>query len=132
MKVLIKDVKVKKRLRGDLGDIAALKESIQTVGLINPIIINEQNELISGYRRYEACRQLAFDEIEARIMETVTDKVKQLDIEYHENIGRIDLTGIERSAYTKKRKEILEPSPVGSRFWLWLKKLWQRFKSLFR
>ena len=78
MKVLIKDVKVKKRLRSNLGDIAALKESIQKVGLIHPIIINEQNELISGYRRYEACRQLGFEEIEARIMETVTDRLNNL------------------------------------------------------
>ncbi len=131
MKISIKNVKVKKRLRGAAGDITQLKESIQAIGLINPIILNENNELISGYRRYEACRQLGFEEIEARVMDIAENKVQQLDIEYHENIGRVDLTSTEINSYAEKRDEFLQPESREDKIWQWLKQLWQRVRALF-
>lgn len=36
------------RIRKDLGDINLLAESINTVGLMQPIVINENNELVDG------------------------------------------------------------------------------------
>ncbi|MBQ1198294.1 MAG: ParB N-terminal domain-containing protein, partial [Spirochaetaceae bacterium] len=56
MKVLIKDIKIKKRVRKDLGDLELLKDSIKRYGLMNPITINSQYELVAGHRRLEAMK----------------------------------------------------------------------------
>ena len=42
------------RTRKDFGDIKSLVESISAVGLLQPIVINENNELIDGQRRIKA------------------------------------------------------------------------------
>ena len=48
MKIKTDEIKVGKRIRSEAGDLATLKDSIETIGLINPIILNENNELLSG------------------------------------------------------------------------------------
>lgn len=40
-----------------------LQRSIETVGLIYPIAVNQQNEIIDGHRRLAACRKLKWDTI---------------------------------------------------------------------
>ena len=40
MLVNIEDIKIKKRVRHDLGDLEALKDSLRTYGLLNPITLN--------------------------------------------------------------------------------------------
>jgi ParB-like chromosome segregation protein Spo0J len=47
----IADIKVGKRHRRDLGDIAALAESIKAVGLLHPIVVQPDGKLIAGARR---------------------------------------------------------------------------------
>ena len=63
MKVKIDDIHVKERLRAQPGDLSVLKESIKQVGLIQPLIINEKNELLCGHRRLLACKELNWDEV---------------------------------------------------------------------
>lgn len=46
-----------------ITDISSLADNIQKIGLLHPIVINEANELICGYRRVEAFRKLQRDEI---------------------------------------------------------------------
>ena len=75
MKVNIEDVKVSKRIRQDETDVTMLKESIREIGLLNPIIINEENELLAGFRRLEACKQLGWKEIETRMINTNSDEI---------------------------------------------------------
>ena len=58
MLVNINDIKIKKRVRRDLGDLEALKNSLRTYGLLNPITINGKYELIAGERRLQAAKQL--------------------------------------------------------------------------
>ena len=41
MLIQIKDIKIKKRVRKDLGDLSALKESLKLYGLMNPITLNK-------------------------------------------------------------------------------------------
>ena len=49
------------RLRSINTDmISPLSDSIQRNGLLNPITINQNNILISGYHRYTACKELNF------------------------------------------------------------------------
>ena len=46
------------RFRKDLGDLGPLIESIKRQGLIHPIVITEDNQLICGRRRLAAYMQL--------------------------------------------------------------------------
>ena len=43
-KIPIDSVIITNRIRKDFGDINSLAESISTVGLLQPIVINENNE----------------------------------------------------------------------------------------
>ena len=131
MKIKTDEIKIGKRIRGESGDLRTLKDSIRTIGLINPIIVNEKKELLSGFRRYQACKELQMEEIEVKMVTTSSDKVQELDWEYHENIGRKELSSEEREGYFTERKQLLQPPPQKG-FWMWLKKLWQKFISIFR
>lgn len=42
MLVSIKDIKVKKRVRKDLGNLENLKDSLRRYGLLNPITLNSK------------------------------------------------------------------------------------------
>ena len=131
MKKTIEDIKIGTRIRVEIGDISALKESIQKIGLINPIIVNEKNELLSGFRRLEACRQLGWIEVEFKIFDSNSDKVQELDLEYHENLGRMDLSPQESEQYLDKRYQLLHPPKPENIILAWIKKLWEKIKNLF-
>lgn len=88
MKLLIHDIKIGHRFRKDLGDIKALCTSIQTVGLFHPVVINEKNELVAGYRRLRACRKMGWKEVPV----TKVDLHKIALGEFHENVMRKDFT----------------------------------------
>ena len=132
MKLKIENIKIGSRIRQDRGDLSQLKRSIQEVGLLTPIIVNEKCELISGFRRLEACRQLGWNEIEAKIMKTAEDHIKKLDYEFHENIGRLNLNQEELQSYNQIRYDLLHPPKTGNRFIRWLKRIWEMIKSLFQ
>jgi len=130
MKLKIEDIKIGDRIRQETGDLSQLKRSIQEVGLITPIILNEKNELLSGFRRLQACRELDWNEIEVRVINTEDDDVKRLDLEYHENLGRLDLTIEEQECYNQIRYDLLHPPRSTFSFWKWLKNIWQKIMSL--
>ena len=63
MIIHIDKIKVGKRFRKDMGSIKELAKSIEEVGLLHPVVINEDNELIAGMRRIEACITLGWEDI---------------------------------------------------------------------
>ncbi len=132
MKLKIEDIKIGTRIRQETGDLSQLKLSIQEVGLLTPIIVNESNELLSGFRRLEACRQLGWTEVEVRVIGTEENQIKKLDLEYHENLGRLDLNIDEQESYNQTRYDLLHPPKQISSFWKWLKNIWQKIASLFQ
>ena len=69
MKVRVTDIILTNRIRKSTGDLDGLRESIRSVGLLNPILIDMDNHLIAGYRRYEAIKQLGWEYIEVRILD---------------------------------------------------------------
>lgn len=132
MMLRIENIKIGSRIRQEAGDLSQLKRSIQEVGLLNPIMVNEKYELLSGFRRLEACRQLGWSEIDATIVETANDQVKNLDFEFHENLGRLNLNEEEQKSYNQIRYELLHPPKTRNRFFIWLMRIWHMIKSLFR
>lgn len=131
MKVSINEIHVQERLRTYIGGIEPLKVSIKKVGLLNPILINKSRELISGNRRLEACKQLGWTEIEATTIDTGKDKVRELDLEYHENLGRINLTDEEERAYVQRLDSLLHPPAHRNPIVYWIQRLWERIKKFF-
>lgn len=135
MKVKIKDIKIKNRIRNELGDLTSLQESVMKVGLLHPILINEKYELISGLRRLYACRNIGWTEIEAQIVKT-DDELVKLEIEAHENLIRKDFTHDEIEVIIKRRKELMKKGIfqkiIGAlkKFFKWIASLFKRNKKM--
>ena len=130
MKIKIDDIKISARIRIENSDVSQLKKSIEEIGLLNPIIVNEENELLSGFRRLNACRELGWEAIEAVVLKTAEDEVKKLDIEYHENIGRMDLSLDDQLNYQQMRNELLKP-PKKKNIWYYFKWFWELISKIF-
>jgi ParB-like chromosome segregation protein Spo0J len=62
-------IRIGKRFRRDLGDIAGLAASIVEFGLFHPITIKRDGTLLAGHRRLEALRLLGRTEIPVTIWE---------------------------------------------------------------
>ena len=101
--VPIDSVIITNRARKNFGDIKSLAESISAVGLLQPIVINENNELIDGQRRIKAYIQLGLKEIP---FYRVT--LAQIILgEFHANSNRKDFTSSERVAISNAIEEFL-------------------------
>ena len=96
-KVKCEDIIIKDRYRKDLGNIDELMENIKSFGLLQPIGITKDNQLVFGYRRLRAWMMLGHDEIEARIVNVPST----LEGEYVENTFRKNFTISERVAIGK-------------------------------
>ena len=110
MFVKIDDIKIKKRVRRDLGDLEALKESLRLYGLLNPITLNSKYELIAGERRLEAAKSLGWERINAIVLDNNVDKIRQLEIELEENTQRKEFTDEELLDGYKRLEKLKNPS----------------------
>jgi ParB family chromosome partitioning protein len=62
-------IRVGKRFRKDMGDIDSLAASIKDIGLISPIAVTPDGELLAGGRRLAAYKKLGWDKIPVRVMD---------------------------------------------------------------
>jgi len=108
MLVPIEDITVKKRLRKDMGNIAALAESMKRFGQISPILITKKNVLIAGGRRLEAARSLGWRTINA-IEVDISDELTKLEYELEENMQRQDFSGEETDEAARKIHRLKNP-----------------------
>lgn len=90
----ISDIVIGERFRKDLGDVSALAESIKRQGLLQPVGVNERNELVFGERRIRAFQSLGWSRIPVRRV-SVTSIIEG---EHDENEVRKDFTPSERVA----------------------------------
>jgi ParB family transcriptional regulator, chromosome partitioning protein len=89
------------RSRKDYGNIPALAENIHVIGLIHPIGVDKDLNLIFGERRLRACDYLHWDKIEARIID-VNDP---LLVELSENEFRKEFLLSELDSLRRRIKE---------------------------
>jgi len=64
----IASIKIGDRIRKDMGDLAGLAESIEDLGLLNPIIVSPDGFLLSGERRLRAAKLLGWTKIPVTIV----------------------------------------------------------------
>lgn len=87
--------------------VAELMESIQANGLLNPITIDQNYNLIAGLHRLTACKLLGFKEIECKVLTSKdTDHARLAEID--ENLIRSELDALERAELWLERDRILE------------------------
>lgn len=94
--IALTEIKVtRRRERKDLGDLEELATSILRVGQLQPIVLDDENNLIAGERRTEAFKLNGATTILAIRKKDVTeDMAKEMELE--ENLQRKDFTLEER------------------------------------
>ena len=66
-----------------LSSIEELMESISEVGLLQPLIIDSQNQVISGNRRFESINRLGWEEVEVEVRDVQEDEEELLLIHFN-------------------------------------------------
>lgn len=83
-----------------------LKESIKANGLLNPITIDKQLNLIAGLHRLTAYKQLGLKKIECHIVDYQSNEQARL-AEIDENLIRNELEALERAELWLERDRLL-------------------------
>ena len=100
-KLDVNSIKIGKRFRQDLGDLAAMGRSLQEVGQLQPIGVDDKNNLVFGQRRLVVAKELKWPTIDA-VRINLGDIISG---EYHENEMRKQFTISERVAIADAVKE---------------------------
>ena len=130
MLVQIKDIKIRKRVRKDLGNLEDLKDSLRTYGLMNPITLNSKYELIAGERRLQAATQLGWTSINANILDNISE-VDQLEMEIEENNQRKEFTDAELMEGYKRLQRLRNPN-IFYKIYLFFKHLFEKIREFFQ
>jgi DNA modification methylase len=86
----IKDVVIGNRMRKFFGNVEELANSMARFGLMTPVVLDDENNLIAGHRRILAAQHLGWSAIAFRRMAALDPVLKQ-ELELEENIRRKDL-----------------------------------------
>ncbi|MBF2009390.1 MAG: ParB N-terminal domain-containing protein [Chlorogloeopsis fritschii C42_A2020_084] len=87
--------------------VKELKESIQAMGLLNPITVDGDYKLIAGLHRLTACQMLGLEEIECNVVNYEDTEQARL-AEIDENLIRNELEPLERHELWLEREQILQ------------------------
>ena len=87
-------------------DVTSLKKSVENVGLIHPVTINKDDELLAGARRLQAVRELGWEEIPVQVVDR--DVLVQELISIDENLVRTPLAKLELERLLNRGREIFE------------------------
>jgi ParB family chromosome partitioning protein len=97
--------------------------SIKKYGLLHPVIIDPEYNLIAGHRRLESAKQLGWTSIDVVIAECEDDILK-LEIELEENLQRKNLSQDEISNGFTRLNKLMNPG--------FFQRIINFFKRLFR
>ena len=113
--IAIDSIRVIKRIRpADSAKVLSLADSIKQLGLMNPISVRPDYQLIAGLHRLEACKKLGWTTIPAIIHDySATNDGATAELlaelaEIDENLIRNDLTELQQGIQHARRKRIYE------------------------
>ena len=107
MKLPIGEIQIKEgRREVNVEHVVELSESIQELGLLNPLTVDKDYTLIAGLHRLEAVKRLGWLEVEVTVSSLEGLKAELAEID--ENIIRSDLSALEYGEILLRRKEIYE------------------------
>lgn len=87
-------------------DVESLKRSLESIGLIHPVSINAEGELLAGARRLQAARELGWEEIAVHVVDRTGLEQELISID--ENLVRKPLKGLELERCLNRGREIYE------------------------
>lgn len=87
-------------------DVTDLEKSIQTVGLIAPLVISTDNVILAGARRFQALLNLGYTETPVVIVDKGELEKELISID--ENLVRKDLNKVEIEGHLRRAKEIYQ------------------------
>lgn len=87
-------------------DVSELEKSIQTLGLIAPIVISKDNVILAGARRFQALSNLGHTE--APVLVVDRGELENELVSIDENLVRKDLSKIEIEAHLRRAREIYQ------------------------
>ncbi|MBM4295943.1 MAG: hypothetical protein FJ126_13720 [Deltaproteobacteria bacterium] len=90
----------------NLAKVNELADSIEKIGLLQPILITPEKELAAGLHRLEACKMLGYDRILAKVLPYggLLGELARID----ENLIRNELSVLQKAFWLKHRREIYE------------------------
>ena len=69
-----------------------LKKSIERFGLVDPIIINKNgNVVVGGHQRLKICKELKHTEIDCVVLDLSKEEERELNIRLNKNTGDFDM-----------------------------------------
>jgi ParB/RepB/Spo0J family partition protein len=87
----VSSIKVKSNVRGDLGDLQELTESIRINGIWSPLLVQQEGDqylLVAGHRRLAVAKALSLEAVPARLVVGSLSVISLLD-----NLQRQNLSG---------------------------------------
>ena len=109
VRIPLSDIVIESRTRRDMGDIEALAMSIDSLGLLHPIVVDSDNKLIAGERRFRAAKKLKWKDIPANRVKSLDDALLALAAERDENTCRKEFTPSEAVAIGQRLEELERP-----------------------
>lgn len=107
MNIKISEIVLRPNRKIDSKKVEALAESIKQVGLINPVTIsNDDNVLICGHHRIEACKALGHETIKCEMINL--DPLHKELLQIDENLVKNDLSVLDRCLQMARKKAIYE------------------------
>lgn len=107
------NIKIRRRIREELGDLPSLAQNITELGQLQPIVIDTQDYLICGFRRLEAIKLAGGAEVQCKIVENADDVLMALTLEEAENTFRKDFTPSEKVKVAQMRAEAMRMANGG-------------------
>ena len=103
----VDSIRIGVRHRTELGDLRPLMDSIQRLGLLQPVTIAPDGVLICGRRRLEAVKRLGWNTLRVWVRTGLSDDLSQLLAEQEENATHKPLSPLEAAALFREMKVLL-------------------------
>ncbi|ANJ27368.1 ParB N-terminal domain-containing protein [Agromyces aureus] len=103
----IESIRIGARHRRDLGDIKGLAASIERQGLLQPITVTPDGDLVCGARRLAALRLLGLRQVSVWVRSGISDDLARLLAEQDDNAMHKSLAPTEAAALYREVKELL-------------------------
>jgi len=107
----IDQIKVGPRFRVDMGNLDELAEGIREKGLLQPICVDTEYNLLAGGRRCAASKLAGLSDIPVLVRET-SGEIDAREVELMENIHRKEMTWQEQAALVKKIHDLYSEKNV--------------------
>lgn len=102
----LESIVVGARHRKDPGDLAPLMESIERLGLLQPVTVTPDGVLVCGWRRLEAVRRLGWRSMKVWVRSGISDKLEALLAQQDDNQLHKPLNELEKASLYRELKAL--------------------------